>query len=118
MRRRETSPREGTGMGRLLRESSRRRPDPHGGVGRRRPSPSPLALRARYERDGPTALTESAGTTKLHSCCIKTSAKNWAALATTVAEEPRSVKGAKTVIWRDRQLRARTLGASGNALLP
>jgi hypothetical protein len=35
-RRRETSPREGTGMGRLLRESSRRRPHPHGGVGRRR----------------------------------------------------------------------------------
>jgi hypothetical protein len=32
------------------------------------PSPSPLALRARYEGDGPTALTESAGTAKLHSC--------------------------------------------------
>jgi hypothetical protein len=26
------------------------------------PSPSPLALRARYEDDGPTALTELAGT--------------------------------------------------------
>ena len=34
------------------------------------PSPSPLALRARYEGDGPTALTESAGTAKLHSCRI------------------------------------------------
>src|ERR1035438_2779456 len=83
MRRRETSPREGTGMGRLLRESSRRRPDPHGGVGRRRPSPSPLALRARYEDDGPTTRTKPSATT-------------WAALVATAAEGPGSVEAGQS----------------------
>src|SRR5664280_2147930 len=41
------------------------------------PSPSPLALRARYEGDGPTALTESAGTAKLHSCCTNPRRAHW-----------------------------------------
>src|SRR5450759_4054583 len=60
------------------------------------PSPSPLALRARYERDGPTALTKSAGPAKLHSCRTNPSTKTWAALAVTVAEEARSAEAGQS----------------------
>src|SRR4051812_5275572 len=84
-RRRETSPREGTGMGRLSRESSRRRPHPHGGVGRRRGrllhSPYALAKKA----TGLPHAHSPAATTTLHSCRTNQSENRAVNSATTVA---------------------------------
>ena len=68
-RRRETSPRQGTGTGRLLRESPAASRTLTAAPDAR--SPPPLAQWARYEGDRPTALTDPAGKTTLHSCCGK-----------------------------------------------